>query len=308
MLFLIAMKSFVSDISLHELDIYSRVAKTGTIRECARQLNTTAGAVSKVITRIENRIGHQLLKRTTTGVTLTTFGSDLLKFADQVLKLAMEHRLNNSSLKKSKIWTLASLSFVCNRILPSIISKISSSRPNDRFRLYEVGNAQMVTQGLLGAFEVAIHFGDLEWTRMWSSEFVGNMKWGLYAGLNHPLRSQFEVLSTHVLRYPFVMPSQWTQQGFLRGDDFCPSPWELRIPGYESSTGESALEIASMTNQLVFVPAILASRFVKMNMIEEVVVADWPKIQKPMFLTVRDDVVPTSIFQSLSSELKKTFS
>lgn len=54
---------------------YIRVVEEGSFTAAARQLNTTSSALSKRIYNLEDRIGVQLLKRTTRTLTLTEAGS-----------------------------------------------------------------------------------------------------------------------------------------------------------------------------------------------------------------------------------------
>ena len=54
---------------------YIRVVDEGSFNGAARKLNTTSSAISKRIHWLEERIGVQLLKRTTRSVTQTEAGA-----------------------------------------------------------------------------------------------------------------------------------------------------------------------------------------------------------------------------------------
>ncbi len=54
---------------------YIRVVDEGSFTSAARRLNTTSSAVSKRIHWLEERVGVQLLKRTTRSINLTEDGA-----------------------------------------------------------------------------------------------------------------------------------------------------------------------------------------------------------------------------------------
>ena len=57
-----------------EMEVFSRVVQTGALSAAARSLDLTPSAVSKLITRLEDRLGVRLLVRTTRALTLTEEG------------------------------------------------------------------------------------------------------------------------------------------------------------------------------------------------------------------------------------------
>ena len=294
------------NVGLADLDLFFRAAKLKSLRECARQLDMTPGAVSKAIKRLEQKVGKSLLRRSVSGILLTSEGNELMEIAEKVLRLTAP-MAPASSRKNSaaKVWGIGSLSFFSSRLLPPLLEPICESRPRTRFRLVEFGNDNLVAQGLNGAFEMAVHIGALEWTRVWSSYEIGSMRWALFATKDHPLHKIKSVTSLDVVKYPFVMPTGWSSQGFIRGEDHCPIPWGVRNSGHEATTGETALEIIASSQHLAFVPVILAQRPLKFGLISEIDVEDWPRVEKKIYLSVRDDLVPSSLLQVVTKLLKE---
>ena len=303
------MKLALPNISLSDLDLFFRVAKLKSLRECARQLDMSPGAVSKIIKRLEENLGKTLLRRSASGVLLTADGNELLIMAEKILQITLP--ISTPIGKKSliqKVWSIGSLSFICTRLLPPILEDLSATRSRTKFRLVELGGPQLIAQGLNGAFEMAIHIGPMEWTKAWSSHEVGNLKWGLYARANHPLEKIKELSSEAVTQFPFVMPTSWSSQGFIRGDDHCPIPWGVRMAGHEATTGEAALEIVSQSLHLAFVPEILARKPVEFKTLVQLEVLDWPIVEKKLFLSVRDDLIPSHLLQSIIQLINKQLS
>lgn len=294
------------NVGLADLEIFFRAAKLKSLRECARQLDMTPGAVSKVIKRLEQKVGKVLVRRSVSGILLTSDGNDLMEIADKVLKLAapivpVASRRNSGN----KVWGIGSLSFISTRLLPQLLEPICESRARTRFRIVEFSNNTLVAQGLNGAFEIAVHIGALEWTRVWSTYEIGNMRWALYGAKDHPLTKLKSVTTADVVKFPFVMPTAWSSQGFNRGEDQCPIPWGVRFAGHEATTGETALEIVIGSQHLAFVPAILAKRSIDFGLISEIEVEDLTRVEKKIYLSVRDDLVPSSLLQMVTKLIKE---
>ena len=300
------MNGLMPNVGLADLDLFLRVAKLKSLRECARQLGMTPGAVSKAIRRLEEKVNKSLLRRSAAGIRLTAEGHELMNIAEKVLNLTSS--LAPEAMKKTKaekVWGIGSLSFLSSRLLPWLLEPACQVRPSTRFRLVEFSHNQLVALGLGGAFEMAVHIGPLDWTKVWSSHELGKMSWGLYGRSGHPLTKQKIVQGTDVIQYPFVMPTGWSAQGFIRGEDFCPAPWGMRFPGHEATTAETALEIVSQTTQLAFVPSILAQRSVEFNLLKEIKVADWPHVEKKIYLSVRDDMVSSSLLKLVTGLIQE---
>lgn len=294
------------NVGLADLDLFFRAAKLKSLRECARQLDMTPGAVSKAIKRLEQKVGKSLLRRSVSGILLTSEGNELMEIAEKVLRLTAP--MAPASSKKNsgnKVWGIGSLSFISSRLLPPLLDPICESRTRTRFRLVEFGNNALVAHGLNGAFEMAVHIGALEWTRVWSSYEIGNMRWALYGAKNHPLTKLKTIASSDVIKYPFIMPTGWSSQGFIRGEDHCPLPWGIRFAGHEATTAETALEIIIASQHLAFVPVILAQRAVDFGLISEIKVEEWPIVEKKIYLSVRDDLVPSSLLQMITKLIRE---
>ncbi|OYZ13612.1 MAG: hypothetical protein B7Y39_17165 [Bdellovibrio sp. 28-41-41] len=300
------MSLLMPNVGLADLDLFFRAAKLKSLRECARQLDMTPGAVSKAIKRLEQKVGKSLLRRSVSGILLTSEGNELMEIAEKVLKLTAP--MAPASIKKNsgnKVWGIGSSSFISSRLLPPLLEPVCVTRARTRFRLVEFGNNSLVAQGLNGAFEMAVHIGVLEWTRVWSSYEIGNLRWALYGAKNHPLTKLKTIASSDVVKYPFVMPTGWSSQGFIRGEDQCPLPWGIRFSGHEATTGETALEIVIGSQHLAFVPVILAQRGVDFGLISEIKVDDLPTVEKKIYLSVRDDLVPSSLLQVVTKLVKE---
>ena len=64
-------------VQLNEMSIFIEVVKSDGFRAAAKKLNLGAGSVSQAVQRLEDKLGNQLLKRTTRHVALTAAGRAL---------------------------------------------------------------------------------------------------------------------------------------------------------------------------------------------------------------------------------------
>ena len=300
--------SVFKKVNLLELELFVRAGKLRSIRALSRSLDLKPAYLSKVMMRLEKKLGVPLFKRSSSGILLTREGVELVKTAESILELSLHLRKGPQAdhSMSERIWSVGAISFICSCFLSECIAQISCSQKNTRFRLVEFTHNELVSHGLKGAFEMAVHIGELEWTRSWISAEIGSMRWGLYARRTHPLAQS--TLEKEVIKFPFIVPTDWTHQGFSIGEDYCPLPWDQRIKGDEVATAETALELVSFTQQLTFVPELVAKRLVNARRVREIRVKNWPLVEKKIHLSGRSDLIPSRFWKQLSTVMKARLS
>ena len=55
------------------------------------------------------------------------------------------------------------------------------------------------------------------------------MGWSLCARNGHPLHDKKVVTEKDVVKYKFILPAYWTQEGFALGNDGCPLAVQKRL-------------------------------------------------------------------------------
>lgn len=75
----------VTPPDLVSIELFLRAAQVGSLSKAAKELHLSLSAASRRIGLLEERLGVQLLSRTTTGVVLTPAGTALVFHAKQLL-------------------------------------------------------------------------------------------------------------------------------------------------------------------------------------------------------------------------------
>jgi DNA-binding transcriptional LysR family regulator len=79
-----------SQNTLNDIECLDQTVSTGSITAAAARLGTTASAVSRAITRLEKRLGAQLLRRSTRRISVTDIGAQYLEQARHAFALLDE--------------------------------------------------------------------------------------------------------------------------------------------------------------------------------------------------------------------------
>lgn len=293
------------DISLAELAIALSVVEAKAVRSAARSKNLKPSHVSKIVSRVEKQLGVQLLVRSPSGMVLTREG---IAFRDAARELLVKAeglsalKLGASSETPLPIMTLGAVAFLNKSLLAPSLGGLAREIGGVRFRLLELGPDQLLGAGLKGAVDAAVHIGTLAWTKLWTTKKVGDLAWGVYARAAHPVGAMAS--AAELAAYPFVVPMYWNGGEFSPGEDYCPLSWDERRKGHEVSSAEAALEVVRVTDQLAFVPHVVARNLREFSEVLEVRVAEWDEVKRPVHLSVRSDRLKQAQMTKISRALQ----
>lgn len=122
-----------------QLEAFLAVVNTGSLSRGAEQLNVTQPALSKIIKRLESRLGAQLFERHAAGMELTMFGEALLPYAiflDSESRHAI-HQINALRGLDSGLLRIGTLVSVAVSILPAIVMRINARHPNLKIEIVQ---------------------------------------------------------------------------------------------------------------------------------------------------------------------------
>lgn len=292
-------------IRLKDLQVFSAVSRAKSIREASRRLQLGSGQISKSIKLLETRLGLRLFKRSSSGVLLTELGVELLHLSEEMLANGqkMETLLSgNKGMGPQRTLAIASTAFLTTRLVAPVLCQMASRFADSTFRFLDLAPDQLVPSGLRGAFEIAVHIGKIAWPRTWVTEYLGKIEWTLCVRSKHPLAERPSL--NDVLDHPFVIPTYWTQEGLVRGNDHFPVAMTKRKIGFETATADTAIPILLETNQIAFLPNLLTRPLVQRGQLRELKGPHLPTAKKDLYLTGQADAVPANFFVHLNQDLK----
>src|SRR5215218_10452407 len=106
-----------------EINAFAAVAEARSFTQGARKLDVSGAQVSKLVARLENRLGARLLNRTTRDVSLTDTGQAYLERARDLLESfdALEASVRDQSGPSGNLKVSAPVSFGKNQLTPALL-------------------------------------------------------------------------------------------------------------------------------------------------------------------------------------------
>jgi DNA-binding transcriptional LysR family regulator len=290
----------MASLKISELLILEELSQVRSVREISRRRNVDPATISRTLDRVEKAIGRKLFTRSPEGLQANEFGEDVIEKCKKLLDL-LEGL--SSADKPQDILSFGSNSFLSTRFLGSRIDDLIKVAKG-QVRLFDFPPDELISAGLKGAFNVALHFGQLPWPQgTWNSVLLGEVAWGLYCRQSHPLAQQSSVSETQVLQYPFVYPIYFGSTEVTIGNDQLPIPIFRRKKLVGTSTAEAALVTIQQSDLLAYLPSILTAESASKKEIK-LLETPWQDVKKSLYLTARSETLSASKFRELTRILK----
>lgn len=158
-----------------EMTVFVKVAEQGSFSSAARDLGQTPSAVSKLIGRLEDRLGVRLIHRTTRKLSLTEEGEAFFQRAVRILADIDEAELAVSSLHASPRGVLRVNSGVAfgKRVIGPLLPEFLAQYPEVSIEFTQSdAMVDLVEEGV----DVAIRFGDLKDSSMVARFLAGSRR------------------------------------------------------------------------------------------------------------------------------------
>lgn len=143
---------------LLHLQVFSEVARLGSLSAAAEALAYTQPAVSQQMAALERRAGMPLLDRTTRGVRLTEAGESLLRHAEAILAeqtLAQRELEALAGLRGGRV-RVASFPTAGAALVPPAVSLFTTRHPGVELSVLEAEPEESVPMLRAGELEVAV--------------------------------------------------------------------------------------------------------------------------------------------------------
>lgn len=152
-------------IKLRHLEIFTAIARVGSLKRAADQVHLTQPAMSRTLRELEDTLGKRLMMRDRGGVTLTREGEVFLHFAEQSLA-ALRHGLSSlQGLGEDGAGRLAigALPSVAAKLLPPALARFHGLAPRVSVQIEDGPHGYLVERLRTGALDLVIgRLGDPE--------------------------------------------------------------------------------------------------------------------------------------------------
>ncbi|MBX3485726.1 LysR family transcriptional regulator [Phenylobacterium sp.] len=144
---------------LDEIRAFAAVAEARSFTQGARKLDVSGAQVSKLVARLENRLGQRLLNRTTRDVSLTDTGQAYLERARDLLERfdALETSVKDQTGPSGNLKVSAPVSFGKNQLTPALLDFASQCLAVSLDVSFSDRMVNLVEEG----FDVAVRIGQL---------------------------------------------------------------------------------------------------------------------------------------------------
>ena len=142
-----------------EMQVFATIAQHGSLSAAARALALTPSAVSRIVARIETRLGARLLVRTTRAIALTAEGEAYLRAAHRILAdmAEVEEAIADQGVPRGRLRVSASLAHGRMVIVP-MLGEFCARYPGI---VLDLALSDQLVDVLGGQADVAIRFGPL---------------------------------------------------------------------------------------------------------------------------------------------------
>jgi DNA-binding transcriptional LysR family regulator len=142
-----------------EISAFAAVADARSFTQGARRLGVSSAQISKLVARLENRLGARLLNRTTRDVSLTDTGRAYLERARGLLEdfEALEGSVRDQSGPRGALKISAPVSFGANQLMPALLD-FAAAYPEVSL---DVSSTDRMVNLVEEGFDVGVRIGEL---------------------------------------------------------------------------------------------------------------------------------------------------
>lgn len=246
---------------LVEMEAFLVVVEAGSFTAAATRLSVTKSYVSRLVGRLEDRIGARLLQRTTRQLTLTEVGRTYYERCSEAMLLLKEAEAEAAELQSSPQGRLR-ISLPAAFTVDYLVSPLAEFKSRYPQLIVEALLADRKVDILAEGFDVAVRIGDLPDSSLVARRLTSADR-GVYAS-PHYLRSHS----------PIETPEDLARHdGLLYSYHAMPATWRMKGPDREalievtgslfSNHGAVLVEAACQGLGLLFLPIFITAASVR---------------------------------------------
>lgn len=204
------------NFDLPDLRAFVAVAKLGSFRAAAADLNLSQPALSRRIEKLEDALGVRLFHRTTRKVDLTTVGREFSHRANQLLNSLEESLMGIRGVAAhiSGEVTIACIPSAVRYFLPGILQAFRSQFPRILVRIIDQGANEVLTSVLRNEADFGLNYigtqePDLEFQSILKEQFV------VACRTEHPLARKKKVTWAELTAYDYMSVTKASGNRFM---------------------------------------------------------------------------------------------
>lgn len=255
------------DFRIGDLQIFSIVQQCGSVSGASRQIGVSPSQVSKAIARLEAHMEEPLLLRSSRGVTLTKLGKKILPGIHRIL---VEFQHLRPTPDEEHTLAIAAPTYLNDILIP----RLCAFDPKLRVRALEMSPALIRTYAGENILDAALLVGETQLTDSWSQTEVGVLHKSLFASPGLATQLGTDISAEDIRDVPLITPVSSIDGRFVLLNDDCPLGDNRRV-GHEAYTIALGLQMASVSNHLVFGPRIAVRSYIARGDLVEISVAGW---------------------------------
>lgn len=195
-------------MTISKYEIFNTIIEVGSLTKAAEKLHLTQSGVSYAISTLESELGFPLLKRSRSGISLTSNGERILIRIQRILQEEELLRQEAASIKSvnTGIVRLGTLSSVSIQWLPGILSQFNETYPLIEVKTYLGCYDEM--SDWISNNTIDLGFLSLPTSKPFEVIPLKKDKLVILLPPDHPLRHQNSISFAQLKDEHFIMP-QW---------------------------------------------------------------------------------------------------
>ncbi|MEM5499971.1 LysR family transcriptional regulator [Ahrensia kielensis] len=237
-----------------------RIADYGTISGAARSLNITQSALTKILSRCEDLLGHKLFERTSKGVELSKLGEFCLwrmeRIENDMAELSAELRAHKKGISgtiklgvgQAWLWD----------VVPEVVVRIAKEEPNIQVKIHTGPRKELFSKLRRGQIDIMLGRVTSDLPADFVGEEMTEVKIFLAFRKDHPLMMRDDPITYNSIKeYGWLLPPAdvpTTQEAF---DDV---GLEHPVSAVETVSNSVVQSVIRRTDYVTIAPAIAGSK------------------------------------------------
>lgn len=259
----------LDDLALKDIKLISHLPRMNSIRKYSKEVNLTPAFISKRIKQLEEVLNSQLIDRSVKGITITEQGKQYSLWARKLIEKSEEiqkYRIGSNSNYTSYL-NIGMRGFLNT----TLIGAFTQSIQNKGLRFIDLSPNDTDKITSKGSLDITITIQEKDFGKNWHCEHIGKMKWSVYARADHELQT---LQLNEIINYKIAFATYYDGTTIISGDDFLNIPPELKSKGHGIQTATTAIALAKHTDQLIYIPDIVALEDLNDNKLKQIPIVD----------------------------------